>query len=170
MLYQVIIAAGLVIFMLNLILNLRSLKTPRIDSKIPEPAPPVSILVPARDEEENIGTCLESLQKQDYPNFEILVLDDNSVDNTASIVEQMAAKDNRIQLIRGEPLPEDWAGKPFACYQLAQKARGSWLLFVDADTTHASHMLRSLLALALKLKTSLLSGFPRACLHQANLS
>jgi chlorobactene glucosyltransferase len=161
MLYQVIIAAGLVSFMFNLILNLKSLKTPRRDSKIPEAAPLVSVLVPARDEEKNIGNCLKSLQKQDYPNFEILVLDDNSVDNTAKIVDQVAASDDRVQLIRGEPLPEDWAGKPFACYQLAKKARGSWLLFVDADTTHASHMLRSVLTLALKLKTSLLSGFPR---------
>ena len=161
MLYQVIIAAGLVSFMLNLILNLRSLKTPRSDSKIPEPASFVSILIPARDEEANIETCLESLQKQDYPNFEVLVLDDNSSDNTASIVDRIVAKDNRVQLIRGEPLPEDWAGKPFACYQLAKKARGSWLLFVDADTTHAPHMLRSVLAIALKFRTSLLSGFPR---------
>ena len=161
MLYQIIIAAGLVSFMLNLILNLRSLKTPRSDSKIPEPAPLVSVLIPARDEEANIRACLESLQKQDYPNFEVLVLDDNSVDNTAGIVARMAAEDKRIELVTGEPLPEDWAGKPFACYQLARKARGSWLLFVDADTTHAPHMLRSVLALALKLKTSMLSGFPR---------
>jgi chlorobactene glucosyltransferase len=161
MLYQIIIAVGLVSFMLNLILNLRNLKVPRGDSKIPEPAPLVSILVPARDEEANIGVCLESLQKQDYPSFEILVLDDNSSDNTASIVNQVVAKDNRVQLIIGEPLPEGWAGKPFACYQLAKKARGSWLLFVDADTMHAPHMIRGVLALALKLGSSLLSGFPR---------
>ena len=161
MLYQLIIAAGLVSFMLNLILNLRSLRTPPSDSKIPEPAPFISVLIPARDEETNIEACLESLQKQDYPNFEILVLDDNSSDNTANIVERIAAKDNRIQLIRGEPLPEGWGGKPFACYQLAREARGSWLLFVDADTIHAPHMLRSVLAMALKFRLSLLSGFSR---------
>jgi chlorobactene glucosyltransferase len=161
MLYQVIIAIVLVIFALNLILNLRSLRTPRRDSKVPEPAPLISVLVPARNEESNIANCLESLQKQDYPNFEILVLDDNSSDNTASIVSQIAAKDNHIQLVRGEHLPEGWAGKPFACYQLAKMARGSWLLFVDADTIHAPHMLRSVLALAQELKPSLLSGFPR---------
>ena len=161
MLYQIIIAAGLVIFVLNLILNLRSLKKPPSDSKIPKPAPFVSVLIPARDEEANIEACLESLRKQDYPNFEILVLDDNSSDNTANIVDQIATKDNRIQLIRGEPLPEGWAGKPFACYQLAKKARGPWLLFIDADTTHAPHMLRSVLAIALKLRPFLLSGFPR---------
>ena len=161
MLYQLIIAAGLFSFMLNLILNLRSLKVPRWDSKMPEPAPLISILIPARDEEANITACLESLQKQDYPNFEILVLDDNSSDNTTSIVRRIAAKDDRIQLFSGQPLRQGWAGKPFACYQLAKKARGSWLLFVDADTTHAPHMLRSVLALAIELKPSLLSGFPR---------
>jgi len=161
MLYQIIIAAGLVSFMLNLILNLRILRTPHSDSKIPEPAPLISVLVPARDEERNIEACLQSLQKQDYPHFEILVLDDNSSDNTANIVERMVATDKRIQLLRGETLPEGWAGKPFACYQLAEKARGSWLLFVDADTTHVPHMLRSVLDLALKFGASLLSGFPR---------
>ena len=161
MLYQVIIGVGLVSFLLNLILNLRSLRTPPRNARVPEPAPLVSVLIPARDEEANIETCLESLQKQDYPNFEVLVLDDDSSDNTASIVERIAAGDSRIQLIRGEPLPQDWAGKPFACHQLATRARGSWLLFIDADTIHAPHMLRSVLALALELKPSMLSGFPR---------
>ena len=161
MLYQSIIAFGLVIFLLNLALNLRSLKSLRSDAKVPGPAPLISILIPARDEELNIANCLESLQKQDYPNFEILVLDDNSSDDTAAIVERFAAKDNRIQLLRGKPLPEDWAGKCFACHQLSQQARGSWLLFVDADTTHAPGMLRSALAQTLKLNSSMLSGFPR---------
>jgi len=161
MLYQLIIAAGLASFLLNLVLNLRSLKKPLENSTITEPAPFVSILIPARDEEVNIGACLESLQKQNYPNFEIIVLDDSSSDNTASIVSRMAAKDNRLLLIKGGPLPEGWAGKPFACYQLAKKAKGSWLLFVDADTTHAPHMLRSVLSLAIKLRLDLLSGFPR---------
>ena len=161
MLYQIIIAGVLVSFVLNLILNLRCLKKPHDDGQIPEPAPFVSVLVPARDEEKNIGACLESLQKQDYRNFEIIVLDDNSSDNTADIVQGMAATDNRIQLSKGEPVPEGWAGKPFACYQLAKKAKGSWLLFTDADTRHRPHMLRSILALALELKPSMLSGFPR---------
>jgi len=161
MLYQVIVAVGLVSFVLNLVLNLRSLRKPHSDSNLPEPAPFISVLIPARDEEPNIEVCLESLQKQDYPNFEVLVLDDNSSDSTANIVARIAARDERIQLIRGDLLPEGWAGKPFACYQLAKRAKGSWLLFVDADTTHASHMLRSVLALALRLKPSLLSGFPR---------
>ena len=161
MIYQIIVAVLLVVFAINLILNLRALRRPDRNSKVPELAPLVSVLIPARNEEENIETCLKSLQKQDYPNFEILVLDDNSKDRTTEVVERMAAKDDRIKLIKGQPLPEGWAGKPFACYQLAEKAKGSWLLFIDADTTHAPHMLRSTVALALELKPSLLSGFPR---------
>ncbi len=147
--------------MLNLILNLRSLKTPPPESKVPGEVPLISVLIPARDEEANIKACLESLQKQDYPNFEVLVLDDNSSDNTANIVRRLAATDDRIQLLQGKSLPKGWAGKPYACYQLAKKAKGSWLLFTDADTTHAPHALRSALALAINNKASLLSGFPR---------
>jgi chlorobactene glucosyltransferase len=161
MLYHLIIAGGLVLFMLNVFLNLRVLKRPRVDSRPPEPAPLISVLVPARDEEANIETCLKSLKSQDYPNFEILVLDDHSSDNTAAIVGRMAAEDSRIRLFRSEPLPEGWAGKPFACYQLAQRAKGSWLLFVDADTIHAPHMLRGVLPIAIESKIGMLSGFPR---------
>jgi chlorobactene glucosyltransferase len=161
MLYQLIIAGGLVLFMLNLFLNLRALKRPRPDSRLPETAPLISVLIPARDEEANIETCLKSLQAQDYPNFEILVLDDHSSDNTAAIVAKLAARDSRVRFFKSEPLPEGWAGKPFACYQLAQKAKGSWLLFVDADTIHAPHMLRGVLSIAIESGTGMLSGFPR---------
>jgi chlorobactene glucosyltransferase len=161
MIYQIIIAAILVVFLINLIINLRSLRTPDKNAMVPTPAPLISVLVPARDEEKNIGNCVKSLQQQDYPNYEILVLDDNSTDNTSAIVKEMAANDDRVHLYFGELLPDDWAGKPFACYQLAQKAKGDWLLFVDADTTHEPHMLRSTLALAMEEKASLLSGFPR---------
>jgi len=160
MLYQIIIVIGLGIFLINIILNLKNLKVPQPDSKVPNPAPLVSILIPARDEEDSIATCLKSLQKQDYPNFEVLVLDDNSSDNTSEVVSRIAAEDNRVRLMHGKPLPEDWSGKPFACYQLAEKAKGSWLLFIDADTVHAPHMLRSVIAQAIELKPSLLSGFP----------
>jgi chlorobactene glucosyltransferase len=161
MLYQIVVAALMVVIAINLILNLRSLRRPDSRSRVPEPAPLISVLIPARNEEENIETCLKSLLKQDYPNFEIVVLDDNSKDRTAQVVRAMAAKDSRIKLIKGESLPEGWAGKPFACHQLAENAEGSWLLFIDADTTSEPDMLRSTLALATELKLSLLSGFPR---------
>lgn len=161
MLYQILVSLALSIFLINLVLNLKSLKVPRPQTKVPDPAPLVSILIPARDEESNIGSCLESLLKQDYPNFEIVVLDDNSSDGTTGIVARLAAGDKRIRLVSGQALPSEWAGKPFACYQAAEQARGSWLLFVDADTTHHPDMLSSVLPIANESKASMLSGFPR---------
>ena len=161
MLYQGIIALCLVMVMVNLILNSRALrKLSDKKANLPEPLPLVSVLIPARDEESDIGACLESLRAQDYPNFEILVLDDSSSDATAATVQQIAAVDPRVRLLRGKPLPQGWAGKPFACYQLASQARGSWLLFTDADTIHAPAMLRSALAYACNNRLALLSGFP----------
>ncbi|MBM3150307.1 MAG: glycosyltransferase, partial [Chloroflexi bacterium] len=102
MIYQIIIAIGLMLLTINVILNLRSLRTPSKRARVPDPAPLVSVLVPARNEEENIGTCVKSLQKQDYPNFEIVVLDDNSTDRTSEIVETLMANDSRVRLIKGQ--------------------------------------------------------------------
>jgi chlorobactene glucosyltransferase len=160
MIYQIIVVAGLCLFLINLLLNLKMLRRPT-GTTTPDPAPLISVLIPARDEEENIEACLTTLQQQDYPNFEVLVLDDNSTDKTAELVDKVARNDTRIRLIRGGKLPPGWAGKPFACYQLARNAVGEWLLFIDADTLHAPHMLRSVLSLAIELNASLLSGFPR---------
>ncbi|MCL2150557.1 MAG: glycosyltransferase family 2 protein, partial [Dehalococcoidia bacterium] len=98
---------------------------------------------------------------QDYPNFEVIVLDDGSSDATPEIVEGMAARDSRLHLIVGEPLPPDWAGKPHACHQAAQTARGDWFLFVDADTVATPDMLRRVVAEAIRQRATLLSGFPR---------
>lgn len=159
--YQGLITLCLAMFMVNLILNLRSLyKLGKEKNGLPESLPLISILVPARNEESDIVTCLESLRGQDYPNYEILILDDNSSDNTADIVERIAAKDPRVRLLRGKPLPGGWTGKCFACHQLASEARGSWLLFTDADTIHAPGMLSSALAYAYNNSLSMLSGFP----------
>jgi cellulose synthase/poly-beta-1,6-N-acetylglucosamine synthase-like glycosyltransferase len=91
---------------------------------------------------------------EDYANFEIVVLDDNSTDNTAAIVAAMQENTSRLRLIHGEPLPSGWAGKPFACQQLAHQAAGSWLLFVDADTVHEPFMLKSVISMALHEKVS----------------
>ena len=105
-------------------------------------APFVSIIVPARDEEANIGACVSSLAAMEYPSFEILVVDDQSRDRTAAIVGELPRRNARaVRLIRGEPLPEGWFGKPWACWQGAGAARGDLLLFTDADTIHGSQLL-----------------------------
>jgi chlorobactene glucosyltransferase len=137
------------------------MKKPSKKANLPSSLPLVSVLIPARNEEENIGNCVRSILKQDYPNIEVLVLDDNSSDKTSDVVLQLRQEDRRLQLLRGQPLPQDWAGKCYACHQLSQTARGEWLLFVDADTTHESHMVRATLDIAIKEKISMLSGFPR---------
>jgi chlorobactene glucosyltransferase len=166
MLYQQAVTVVLLGILLNVLLNLRALRRPKAEQELPDPAPLISVLVPARNEEANIGPCLKSLCGQDYPNFEVVVLDDASTDRTAQIVEGIAAGDPRVSLVSGQPLPEGWAGKPYACHQLAQQARGSWLLFTDADTVHAPFALRYALTSALASQAAFVSGFP----HQRNSS
>jgi chlorobactene glucosyltransferase len=105
-------------------------------------APFVSIIVPARNEEANIERCVSSLAALKYPAFEILVVDDESRDRTAQIVENLpSGNSSEVRLIRGKPLPEGWFGKPWACWQGAAAARGDLLLFTDADTVHAPGLL-----------------------------
>lgn len=105
-----------------------------------EPTPPpsnpplISVCVPARDEERNIRACMEEILNQDYPNFEVIVLDDRSTDSTPDILADIASRDSRLHLINGSDLPEGWAGKPHALYQASASARGEWFCFIDADT------------------------------------
>ncbi len=96
--------------------------------------PKVSVLIPARNEESNIGACAESVLEQDYPSLEVIVLDDMSSDQTAQVVAALAGKDLRLKTLVGAPLPESWLGKHWACHQLSDAATGELLLFIDADT------------------------------------
>lgn len=98
-------------------------------------APRISVLVPARNEQASIADCVDALLAQDYPALEIVVLDDDSTDRTAEIVR--ARRDPRLRLVTGAPLPEGWTGKNWACHQLAARAHGDVLCFVDANTIMA---------------------------------
>jgi chlorobactene glucosyltransferase len=121
----------------------------------------VSILVPARNEAENIEACVRSLLAQDYPHFEVIVLDDQSEDGTGAILARLAAQDGRLRVLAGGPVRPGWLGKANACRQLAEAAGGAWLLFTDADTRHRPPALRCALALAQARRVGLLSMFPR---------
>ena len=99
--------------------------------------PLVSVLIPARNEEKNIALCIDALLKQDYRNYEILVIDDNSEDRTYGIIQGIAEKDKRVRVFKGKPLLADWYGKAFALEQLLSHAKGEILIFTDADTVHS---------------------------------
>jgi chlorobactene glucosyltransferase len=89
----------------------------RVSPPSPDVAPSIAVIVPARDEEANIGSCLQSLIAQDYPagRLHLLVIDDHSADATAAIVCALAARYERISLIESSPLPPRWVGKSHAC-------------------------------------------------------
>ncbi|MGA3172557.1 MAG: glycosyltransferase [Chthoniobacteraceae bacterium] len=121
----------------------------------------VSILVPARDEERSIGECVDSLLGQDYPDFELVVLDDGSTDGTGALVKERFGNDPRRRLIQGAALPEGWIGKNWACHQLSEAATGEWLLFTDADTVHSAGAVSAAVSMAIETRADLLSAWPR---------
>lgn len=123
--------------------------------------PRVSVLVPARNEEANIERCVSSLLAQDYPDFEVLVLDDDSTDRTRPILERLAAGDPRLRVLDGRPLEAGWLGKNWACAQLAARADGDLYFFTDADTHHKPWTLRALVTALEGEDADLLGGFPR---------
>lgn len=121
----------------------------------------VSVLIPARNEEHRIPACLESLSRQQTGILEILILDDQSEDGTASVVQECAGKDTRIRLIRGKERPPGWVGKSWACLQLAEEAKGDFLLFTDADTVHEDLSVARGHAAMIGAGADLLSFWPR---------
>jgi chlorobactene glucosyltransferase len=121
----------------------------------PASAPLISICIPSRNEEHNIRTCVESMLAQDYPNLEIIVLDDRSSDATPTLLSEIASRDSRLLTIRGVELPRGWAGKPHALYQASKAAHGEWICFIDADTTLTPQAISSCYAKALETKADL---------------
>ncbi len=123
--------------------------------------PRVSVLIPARNEERNIERCVTSLLAQDYPDFEVLVLDDESTDRTAELLRCLAAGDGRLGVLAGEPPAAGWLGKNWACAQLAERATGELLYFTDADTWHHPRTLRAFVSAMEGDAADLMGGFPR---------
>jgi chlorobactene glucosyltransferase len=157
--FSLLVSAVLLIqFVLNLLVM------PRLRPDVaPATLPRVSVLLPARNEELRIRSCLESLLKQNYSSLEIIVLDDESVDTTVEIACALGFStdsESNCRLIRGAPLPPGWIGKSWACYQLAEVARGDYLLFTDADTVHQPEAVSSAVAAAQRFRCDLLTLWP----------
>lgn len=129
--------------------------------------PLVSVLIPARNEEKNIGKILSDLQKQDYKNIEIIAFNDQSEDKTEEILNRFAEKDKRIKLINSTGLPEGWLGKNHACHNLATQAGGNYLLFLDADVRAKYDLISRTLAFSQFHNLSLLSIFPKQIMKTA---
>lgn len=124
------------------------------------PPPGVSVLVPARDEAKVIGRLAAAVLANRDVDLELVVLDDDSRDDTARIITDLAAEDPRVRLVRGHPLPPGWCGKQHACFQLAQAARHDILLFLDADVTLESDAVARTVAFLDARGVDLASGFP----------
>jgi chlorobactene glucosyltransferase len=120
-------------------------------------SPLISICIPARNEEYNIRKCVESVLGQDYPNIEVIVLDDRSTDATLAQLNEIASRDSRLHPIHGLDLPSGWAGKPHALFQASAAAQGEWLCFVDADTFLAPQAISACCAKALETRADLLT-------------
>ena len=123
--------------------------------------PPVSVLIPARNEEFGIAACLESVLASRHVEFEVIVLDDHSTDRTAEIVREIAAKDSRLRLESAPPLPEGWCGKQAACFALSKLAQHDVLTFLDADVRLEPNALARMSLFLQQSGSALVSGFPR---------
>ena len=159
---EVLAIFTLVFLALRTLISLANLMSRlHLPDKKPTSFPKVSVLIPARNEETALGGLLESLEKQDYPDFEVIICDDHSSDNTEEILNWIAGEDERFHWFLGEKLPEDWLGKNFACHQLAQKASGKYLIFLDADVELSPDAIAKAVAFFQGKKLSLLSVFPQ---------
>lgn len=127
-----------------------------------DPAPMMSVIVPARNEEENIGDCVASLLDQTYPDdrYEVIVVDDHSEDRTGAIVDALAESSSLLKRIPAPPLQKGWTGKNNACAAGAAQARGDWLCFIDADTISRPHFLMAAVRFAIEKSADLLSFNP----------
>ncbi len=120
----------------------------------------ISILIPARNEADNIGFLLNDLSKINNKKIEIIVFNDQSTDNTYDIVQKYAINDRRIKIIQSKNLTKGWLGKNHACYQLAKAATGNYFLFLDADVRLSGNLIQDTVNCMNKYQLGLLSIFP----------
>ncbi len=132
----------------------------RNDNLIGNDEVPLSILIPARNEERNIKKCLDSVFRSTYQNFELFVLDDISADKTLQILENYKSSNDRLNIIKGKPLPNGWLGKNWACHQLAENSTNDIMIFLDADVILDPEALKIVNEKFINKNVDLLSVFP----------
>ena len=142
------------------LVNLR-LYRPPLPPGLGDSIPSISVLIPARNEEANIGRALQSVLANRDVTLEVVVLDDHSSDRTAAVVNEFAARDGRVRLELAPPLPPGWCGKQHACAALAGHGRFPLLVFMDADVRLTSNALARMAGLMTATNVALASGVPR---------
>ncbi|QDV19696.1 Poly-beta-1,6-N-acetyl-D-glucosamine synthase [Gimesia panareensis] len=135
-------------------------------TEIPAEWPRISVIVPAKDEAETLEANLNSLLASDYPDLEIIAVNDRSTDETGAIMERVAARATtekriRMQVLHIEELPADWLGKSHAMYQGTQQATGELLLFTDGDIIFSRHAIADATRIFLKRKLDHLCLLPQ---------
>lgn len=141
--------------------NLTVFNTAPNDVELPSVPPLVSVLIPARNEEFGIATTLQKVLANDYPQLEVIVLDDHSTDNTRELVEEIAAEDNRLRLETAAELPPGWCGKQHACWNLSRLATGDFFLFIDADVRLEPNAISRTFCKYISDSKDLISCFPK---------
>ena len=136
---------------------------PLLTERMPAKKPGVSILIPVRNEENNIDPLIKNLQEINYPSFEILLLDDQSTDHTAQCIKKYT-KHRQIRYLEGAPLPAGWLGKNWACHQLSKAAQGDYWLFIDADVRLHPEAINSAITEIQEKKLALFTVFPDQCM------
>ena len=149
----------LVNILLSFLFTRKNKKQGSIDFSSKKPL--ISILIPARDEEENIHRCINSLLKQSYSNIEVVVLDDDSEDNTFALAKEISDLDSRVSVYKGNKVPSGWLGKNWACHQLSEKANGEFLLFLDSDTKLSPNVLSDSMNMHINEDLDILNLFPK---------
>src|SRR5277367_1950397 len=124
-----------------------------------EECPRISLLFAARDEEQQLPTALASLAAIDYPNLEIIAVDDRSTDATSRILDDFAAAHPRFRVVHVKELPAGWLGKPHALQRAYEASSGEWLIFTDADVWFKSDVLRRAVTIARERKLDHLTLF-----------
>lgn len=126
-----------------------------------EEVPLISVIVPAHNEEAVITECLRSVLQQDYPRFELIVVDDRSTDGTASKVGDVVGKKSGCTIVSVRRLPEGWTGKCHAVHSAIAHARGEWLAFLDADSALHPNALTRCYREAMKARVGMVTLSPR---------
>lgn len=132
----------------------------RVDAPTPDSFPALSVLVPARNEADAIEPALRSLLSQDYPNLEVIAIDDRSTDETGTVMERLSDEYERLRVLHIETLPDGWMGKTHALKQGYAQTTGDWVLMTDADVCYEPGALRSIMAVALHDDLDQLSCLP----------